>query len=103
MISYKLHFVGYTFQDYTLLIKNVTVELKENIVIITNIVLWRVYTFSCRKKEELQATFFVRFARSVINIWFSTNEIEETNKKIKLRWREVDHNLMAMLSVWKTV
>ena len=27
MTSYKLHFVGYTFQDYTLLIKNVTVEL----------------------------------------------------------------------------
>ena len=27
MTSYKLHFVGYTFQDYTLLIKNVAVEL----------------------------------------------------------------------------
>ena len=27
MTSYKLHFVGYTFQDYTLLMKNVTVEL----------------------------------------------------------------------------
>ena len=25
--SYKLYFVGYTFQDYTLLIKNLTVEL----------------------------------------------------------------------------
>ena len=56
-----------------------------------------------RKKVELQATFFVRLVRSLINLWFSTNQIEETNKQIKLRWREVDHSLMAMLSVWKTV
>ena len=55
------------------------------------------------KKVELQATFFVRLARSLINLWFSTNQIEETNKQIKLRWREVDHRLMAMLSIWKTV
>ena len=55
------------------------------------------------KKVELQATFFVRLVRSLINLWFSTNQIEETNKQTKLRWREVDHSLMAMLSVWKTV
>ena len=56
-----------------------------------------------RKKVELQATFFVRLVRSLINLWFSTNQIEETNKQIKLRWREVDQSLMAMISVWKTV
>ena len=56
-----------------------------------------------RKKVELQATFFVRLVRSLINLWFSTNQIEETNKQTKLRWWEVDHSLMAMLSVWKTV
>ena len=50
-----------------------------------------------RKKVELQATFFVRLVRSLINLWFSTNQIEETNKQTKLRWREVDHSLMAML------
>ena len=49
------------------------------------------------KKVELQATFFVRLVRSLINLWFSTNQIEDTNKQIKLRWQEVDHNLMAML------
>ena len=27
----------------------------------------------------------------------------KSNKQIKLRWREVDHSLMAMLSAWKTV
>ena len=56
-----------------------------------------------RKKFELQATFFARLVRSLINIWFSTNQIEETNNQTKLRWREVDHSLMTMLSVWKTV
>ena len=56
-----------------------------------------------RKKVELQATFFVRLVRSLINLWFSTNQIEETNKQIKLTWREVDHSLMAMLSVSKSV
>ena len=56
-----------------------------------------------RKKVKLQATFFVRLMRSLINLWFSTNQIEETTKQIKLRWREVDHSFMAMLSVWKTV
>ena len=49
------------------------------------------------KKVELQATFFVRLVRSLINLWFSTNQIEETNKQIKLRWRGVDHSLMVML------
>ena len=38
-----------------------------------------------RKKFELQATFFVRLVRSLINLSFSTNQIEETNKQIKLR------------------
>ena len=56
-----------------------------------------------RKKVELQATCFVFLVRSLINLWFLTNQIEETNKQIKLRWREVDQSLMAMLSVWKTV
>ena len=55
------------------------------------------------KKFELQATFFARLVRSLINIWFSTNQIEETNNQTKLRWREVGHSLMTMLSVWKTV
>ena len=56
-----------------------------------------------RKKVKLQATFFVHLVRSLMNLWFSTNQIEETNKQIKLRWREVDHRLMAMLSIWETV
>ena len=56
-----------------------------------------------RKKFELQATFFARLVRSLINIWFSTNQIEETNNQTKLRWWEVDRSLMTMLSVWKTV
>ena len=55
------------------------------------------------KKVELQATFFVRLVRSLIDLWFSTNQIEETNKQIRRRWRGVYHSLMAMLSVWKTV
>ena len=38
-----------------------------------------------RKKVELQATFFVHLVRSLVNLWFSTNQIEETNKQIKLR------------------
>ena len=38
-----------------------------------------------RKNVELQATFFVRLVRSFINLWFSINQIEETNKQIKLR------------------
>ena len=56
-----------------------------------------------RKKVDFQAIFFVRLVRSLINIWFSTNQIEETNKQTKLRLREVEHSLVAMLSVWKTV
>ena len=48
-----------------------------------------------RKKVELQATFFVRLVRL-------TNQIEETDKQTKLRWRVVDYSHM-MLSVWKTV
>ena len=38
-----------------------------------------------RKKVELQATFFVRLVRSLLNLWFSTNQIEETDKQTKLR------------------
>ena len=56
-----------------------------------------------RNNVELQGTFFGSLVRSLINLWFSNNQIEETNKQIKLRWREVNHSLMAMLSVWKTV
>ena len=37
------------------------------------------------KKVELQATFFVRLVRSLLNLWFSTNQIEETDKQTKLR------------------
>ena len=55
------------------------------------------------KKVELQVTFFVPLVCSLINLWFSTNQIEETNKQMKLRWREAKHSLLAMLSVWKTV
>ena len=40
-----------------------------------------------RRKVELQATFFVCLVRSLIDLWFSNNRIEETNKQIKLRWR----------------
>ena len=56
-----------------------------------------------RKKVELQATFFVRLVRCLINLLLPTNQIEETNKQIRLRWQEVNHSLMVMLSVWKTV
>ena len=37
------------------------------------------------KKVELQATFFVRLVRSVINLLFLTNQIEGTNKQTKLK------------------
>ena len=56
-----------------------------------------------RKKGELKATFFVHLMRSLISLWFSTNQIEETDKQTKLRWRVVDRSHMAMLSVWKTI
>ena len=36
-----------------------------------------------REKVELQATFFVRLMRSVINLLFLTNQIEGTNKQTK--------------------
>ena len=55
------------------------------------------------KKGELQAIFFVGLERSLINLWFSNNEIEETDKQTKLRRRDVDHSHMTMLSVQKTV
>ena len=32
------------------------------------------------KKVELQVTFFVPLVCSLINLWFSTNQIEETNE-----------------------
>ena len=35
-----------------------------------------------RQKVQLQATFFDRLVRSVINLWFSTNQIEETGKLV---------------------
>ena len=44
------------------------------------------------KKVELQATISVHLVRSLINLRFSTNQIEETNKQIKLRWRKVDQS-----------
>ena len=56
-----------------------------------------------RKKVELVVNFFVSLVRSLINLSFSTNQIEETTKQTKLRWRKVDHSLMVMLSVWKTI
>ena len=56
-----------------------------------------------REKVELYATFFVHLVHSLINLWFSTNQIKETNKQIKLRWWEADNSFMAMLSAWKTV
>ena len=37
----------------------------------------------CRN-VELQATFFVRLVRSLINLWFSTSQTEETNKETKV-------------------
>ena len=52
-----------------------------------------------RKKVELQATFFVRLVRSLINLWFLTNQIEETNKQIKLNWREVDQSHSDAISM----
>ena len=42
------------------------------------------------KKVEPQATFFVCIMRSLINLWFSTIQIEETGKQTKLRWRVVN-------------
>ena len=51
-----------------------------------------------RKKVELQATSFVRLVRSLINLWFSTNQIEETNKETKLRW-EVDQSHGDVISM----
>ena len=45
-----------------------------------------------RKKVELQATFIVRIVHSLINLWFLANQIEETGKQTKLRWRVVDHS-----------
>ena len=38
-----------------------------------------------RKKVELQAIFFVRLVRSLLNLWFLTNQIEETDKQTKLK------------------
>ena len=38
-----------------------------------------------RKKVELQATFFVCLVYYLLNLWFSTNQIEETDKQTKLR------------------
>ena len=35
-------------------------------------------------------TFFVPLVCSLINLWFLTNQIEETNKQMKLRWREAN-------------
>ena len=49
------------------------------------------------KKVELQATFFSTSCVLLINLWFSTNQIEETDKQTKLRWELVDHSQMAML------
>ena len=51
-----------------------------------------------RKKVELQAAFFVRLVRSLINLWFPTNQIEETNKETKLRW-EVDQSHGDVISM----
>ena len=45
-----------------------------------------------RKKVELQATFFVFIMHSLINLWFSTKQIEETDKQTKLEWRVVNHS-----------
>ena len=56
-----------------------------------------------RKKAELQATFFVRLVRSYANLWLLTNQIEETDKQTKLRWRVVDHSHIEMLLIWKTI
>ena len=56
-----------------------------------------------RKKVEFKATFFIRLVRSLIKLWFLTNQIEETDKQAKLRWQVVDHSHMTMVSVWKTV
>ena len=55
-----------------------------------------------RKKIQLQVTLFVHLMRSLINLWFLTNQIEEADKQTKLRWQVVDHSHMVMLSVWKT-
>ena len=55
------------------------------------------------KNVELQATFFVRLMRFLINLSFSTKQIEETDKQTKLRWWVVDPSHMVMLSIWKTI
>ena len=56
-----------------------------------------------RKKVDFQAIFFVRLVRSLINIWFSTNQIEETNKQTKLRLWEVEHSLGKYGKQFRTV
>ena len=55
------------------------------------------------KKLNSWRFFYPPRALSYKSLIFDQSQIEETNKQIKLRLREVDHSLMAMLSVWKTV
>ena len=52
-----------------------------------------------RKKLELPVTFFIRLLQFLINLRFSTNQIEKTDKQTKLTWLVVDHSHMAVLSV----
>ena len=47
---------------------------------------------SSAKKLSSRRLLFVRIVRSLINLWFSTNQIEETGKQTKLRWRVVNHS-----------
>ena len=103
MISYKLHFVGYTFQNYTLLIKNVTVELNTKHCHHNKYRSVACLHFQLPQKSRTPGDFFCPLRAFSYKYLISTNQTEETNKQIKLRWREVDQSLMAMLSVWKTV
>ena len=57
-----------------------------------------------RKKVELQATCFCPpRAFSYKSFDFRPMTLKKLNKQTKLRWWEVDHSLMAILSVRKTV
>ena len=48
------------------------------------------------KKFDSRRFFFVSPVRSLINLWFLTNQVEKTDKQTKLRWLVVDQCHMAM-------
>ena len=47
---------------------------------------------NCPQQSWTPGDFFIHLVRSLINVWFSTSQIEETNKQTKLGRREVDQS-----------